>query len=117
MSADYPMTILVIASGCCAAASAVQALGEALKLNSTVTVFDLNLNRIGDEGAKARFGCQWSLVMASDCCTPGAAVQALGDAFKQNNTVTTISLETPASVMRVLRSARVSVESIVLIAP
>ena len=55
---------MFIASGCCAAASAVQALGEALKQNSAVTIMDLNMNRIGDGGAKAGFGCHWSLV---DC--------------------------------------------------
>ena len=36
----------------------LQALGEALKHNGTVTTIDIKDNRIGDEGAKAHSCCR-----------------------------------------------------------
>ena len=84
--------LVLIASPCRALHAAIQALGEALKQNSSVTSIMLCSNRIGKEGAKARFGCQQGLVLiVSKCCAFGAAVQALGEAlttvYRQRNDV------------------------------
>ena len=83
----------MIASECGALSAAAQALGEAIKQNSTVTNIDLGTNHIGEEGGKARFGCRQRLVLiASAGGAPGSAVQALGEALKQNGSVTEITL-------------------------
>ena len=82
-----------MASDGCAAGAAVQALAEALQHNCTVTIIELGMNHIGDEGAKARFGCQYSLVLIPfERCAPDSAVEAMGEALTTNSTIALMDL-------------------------